>query len=134
MDQVLQPQLDLENVGPEVKSYIYQVLTEFEPFVTPETTLAVIARDPKALGPEDDFQGDFPESLDQRSKMYRICIRMVESGTSIEAEGLGTDIYSALRLAKDSLMKTLTEIHDRVVDTQERHLQIQSALNSSGVH
>jgi hypothetical protein len=30
----------------EIQSYIYQQIAEFEPFITPETLVMVIARDP----------------------------------------------------------------------------------------
>lgn len=36
----------LENVDPEVKSYICQVLMELEPYTTPETVITVTAKDP----------------------------------------------------------------------------------------
>lgn len=132
MEKALGPQLDLENVGPEVKSYIYQILSEFEPFTTPQTTVAVIAKDPLALRKKIDV-GPLPSKKDL-ARMYRISITLHEDGTKLEAEGLDADIFSALRKAKDNLLATLIEIHDKVVDNKERNQQIYSALNSGQLH
>ncbi|MBX3016569.1 MAG: hypothetical protein KF767_01670 [Bdellovibrionaceae bacterium] len=128
----LGPQLDLDNVGPEVKSYIYQILSEFEPYTTPETTVAVIAKDPLALRKKEDA-GDLPPKA-ELARMYRISITLHEDGTKLEAEGLDADIFAALRKAKDNLLATLIEIHDKVVDNKERNQQIHSALNSGQLH
>lgn len=126
------PQLDLDNVGPEVKSYIYQVLTEFEPYTTPTTTVAVIAKDPLALIRK--LGAENLPGKKQLAKMYRISITLHDDGSKLEAEGLDADIFTALRKAKDNLLTTLIEIHDKVVDSKERNQQIHSALNTSNVH
>lgn len=126
------PQLDLDNVGPEVKSYIYQILTEFEPYTTSQTTVAVIAKDPLALLHKEGFD-DLPEKS-KLAKMYRISITLHDEGSRLEAEALDADIFAALRKAKDKLLVTLVEIHDKIVDNKERNQQIFSALNTSNVH
>lgn len=142
MDDIFEPQvdlenagpMDLENIGPEVKSYIYQVLAEFEPYTTPQTLVSVIAKDPLALQKKrGELAGELP-SKDKLAKMYRICISLHEDGSKVEAEALDADIFVALRKAKDSLLTTLIEIHDKVVDSKERNQQIQSALNSTNLH
>lgn len=132
MKQAFEPQMDLENIGPEVKSYIYQVLSEFEPFTTAETTVAVIAKDPMALMKREGAENLPPKS--DLARMYRISITLHEDGSKLEAEGLDANIFTALRKAKDALLVTLIEIQDKVVDSKERNLQILSARNSTMLH
>lgn len=125
-----QETLDLENIGPEVKSYIYQILSEFEPYTTPETKVAVIAKDPMVLFDPDKTSEEW-DSAEMLKRMYRISITLKEDGSKLEAEGVDADIFVALKKAKDNLLKTLVEIHDSIVDSKERNLAIHSALSGS---
>lgn len=131
MEDTLHSQLDLEDLGPEVKSYIYQVLTEFEPYTTEDTMVMVIAKDPLKIRSSDVIVGEIPKSRKKLAKMYRLCIRISEDGEKLEAEGIDADIFVALRKASDSLLKTLAAIHDTMVDSKERNQQIREALDTS---
>lgn len=134
MEKPLQPanshQVDLDNVSPEIKSYIYQALSEFEPYTTPSTVVSVIAKNPLKLlkGGETDHLPD----KEKLKTMYRISISLAEDGTKVEAEGLHEDIYSAIRQAKDSVLKKLEEMYDQVVSAKERQMQISTAINGTG--
>lgn len=131
MEPVFQPQVDIENMGPEVRSYIHQTLAEFEGFTTPETTVTVVARDPMKLIKEDGYENVDPKKL---RRYWRFAIVIAEDGQQIEEEGVHEDIYEALRMAKDKLLKTLAEIQDQVVTTQDRVMQIQNALAGHQLH
>jgi ribosome-associated translation inhibitor RaiA len=123
----------LEDVSPEVKSYIYQAISEFEPFTTSETTVAVIARDPLKL--ISRFEADGLEFDHTKLKtMYRIAISLSEEGGKIEEEGLAEDIYMAIRMAKEKLLKSLQEIQDQVISNTERKVQINDAVGGGHVH
>lgn len=102
--------VDLIETSPEVKSYIYQQLVDFQPYVTSETLVYVIARNPTEV-PEDSGE-DF--DLPEESYKHRIAIILQEGETTIEAEAYHDDIFNAIRLAKDSLLERLTEIEDQV--------------------
>ena len=132
------PQIDLLNLAPEVKSYIFQTLMDFEPFTTPQTQVAVVAKDPLALltnDSEEDTQdyghGPIPEKKKLR-KMYRISITLSEDGGVLSAEGLHEDIYQAIKIAKDKLLTTLNEIQDEVISNSERQQQIKTAVAAGG--
>ena len=126
-------QQGLENVAPEVKSYIYQAISEFEPFTTEATTVSVIARDPLKLITRFEADGiDFDHT--KLKTMYRIAISLSEDGGKIEEEGLNEDVYLAIKQAKDKLIKTLTEIQDQVISNSERKVQINSAVNGGQIH
>jgi len=122
MDTPFKPQIDLNDVGPEVRAYIYQTITEFEPFMTPETVVSVIAKEPK------------DKSILNKT-MYRIGISLKEDGTKLEEEGVHEDLCEAIRIAKEKMLKTLNEIQDSVVSSSDRQNQIQGAINGgSNIH
>lgn len=131
MEIPFQPQADLNKLGPEVRSYIYQVILEFEPYTTSNTTVAVIAKDPAKLANEEEYQDHDPDSL---RRMWRIGITLSEEGTQLEEEAVHEDIYAAIRIAKDKLLKTLGDIHDHVISSQDRMVQIQNALAGHQLH
>lgn len=108
--------VDLIETSPEVKSYIYQQLVDFQPYVTPETLVYVIARNPSEApeGAEDHFE------LPEEKYKHRIAIILQEGETTIEAEAYHDDIYYAIRLAKDSLLERLTEIEDEVEPREKK--------------
>lgn len=133
MQTPLDTQLDIQNVDPEVKSYIYQVISEFEPYCTQSTQVAVVAKDPLKLISHFEANGEEYDRTDLR-KMYRISITLSEEGTKLEEEGLNENIFEAIRIAKDKLLKVLTEIQNDVISTQDRAMQINTARESGSVH
>jgi ribosome-associated translation inhibitor RaiA len=141
MDTPFKPEIILQNLSPEVKSFIYQIILEFEPFSTPETVISVVAKNPLGLLTEmDDPDENTAFAFDlfdlpkkgALKKMYRIAISITESGSRIEAEGLHENIYEAISSAKAKLLHTLDEIQNDVVSAQDRHMQIRQAMAAGG--
>lgn len=133
METPLNSQLDIQNIDPEVKSFIYQVISEFEPYCTPTTQVAVVSKDPLKLISHFEATGDEYDRTDLR-KMYRISITLSEEGTKLEEEGLDENIFEAIRIAKDKLLKVLMEIQDHVISNQDRAMQINTARENGSVH
>lgn len=144
MDTPLKREIQIENLGPEVTSYIYQIILEFEPFTTPDTMVSVVAKNPLELikfsAPIDDSDdttvlhadhGALPAKAELK-KMFRIAISLTEEGQTIQAEGLHANIYEAITAAKNKLLKTLNEIQNDVISNQDRHAQIKHALAAGG--
>ena len=119
----LENTLNLIETDPEVKSFIYQQINEFAPYVTPETLVLVLARDPLA-------QTEKEVSADN----YRIAIVLKEDDASIEAEAYSPNIFDAIRLAKESMLSRLSEIQNKVENSKERLNAIKDAGNNSQVH
>lgn len=119
----LENTLNLIETDPEVKSFIYQQINEFAPYVTPETLVLVLARDPLA-------QQEVEVSADN----YRIAIVLKEDDASIETEAFSPNIFDAIRLAKESMLSRLSEIQNEVENSQERLNAIKDAGNNSQVH
>lgn len=151
--------LDLIENDPEIKSYIYQQIQDFNSFVTPETLVMVIARDP--LGrydqpePEmvstdmetlpnqletdfDDDDGDFIDEDDitdeMRKSRYRIAVVLKDGDHAIEAESFNDDIFEAIRLSKEALIAKLIEIQEEIESPQDRMKAIQQASENKPIH
>lgn len=120
---------DMDHFDPDVKSYVYQAISEFTPFVTPETIVAVIAKDPTKLVKKLEEEGHEVDE-EQLAKMFRISISLSEDGAKIEEEALHENIFEAIREAKDKLMKNLAEIQNSAISNSERAQQIQDVKNS----
>jgi hypothetical protein len=126
-------ELELKNLGSEVKSYVYQTIMEFEPFTTPETIVSVTAKDPLKLISQLEANGiDYDRT--ELKKMNRICISLTEDGAKIEEEALHEDIFTAIRQAKDKLVVILSEMQDQAITNQDRTAQINTALSNGTVH
>jgi hypothetical protein len=119
--------------NPEIRSFIYQQIVDFEPFVTPQTLVAVMAKDPLKLAASLESEG---QEVNRRklSKMYRIQIVLKEDETKIQEEGLHEDIFEAIKLAKNKLIKRLEAIQDQIVSQSERLEQINQALTNPNIH
>jgi len=133
MTSLLIPSIEQIEQNPEVKSFIYQQISEFEPFVTPQTIIAVLARDPKKLALQYETDG---KDFDKKSlkQLYRIAIVLKENDASVEAEGVHKDIFEAIKMAKDELMKKLLAIQDSVVSQQDRLMEINHFLQHPILH
>ncbi len=133
MTTLLNPTIQLIEQNPEVKSFIYQQIVDFEHFVTPQTVITVMARDPKRLALQYETEGkEF--TAEGLKKLYRIAIILNESGTKVEAEGIHEDIFQAIKMAKESLLKELVAIQDSVVSQQDRIIEINHYLQHPNLH
>lgn len=116
----------------EIQSYIYQQIAEFEPFITPETLVMVIARDPNQT--EDEQSASEPYTTTNDDSVHRIAIILKEDDATIEAEARHSDIFEAIKFAKESLLKKLLEIKEEVENPQERLQAIQQASSNEQIH
>ena len=117
----------------DVKAYINQQLAEFEPYVTEDTVVSVISRNPEKLALQLETDGKDLGSKKLKD-MFRIAIILQEDDGKVEAEGLHEDIYEAIRIAKENLMTKLAEIHDSVVSQSDRIEQINQVLSNTHLH
>ncbi len=133
MQTLPNPTIELIEQNPDVKSFIYQQIAEFDGFVTPQTVVAVVARDPRKLALQYETDGiEFSRS--ELKKLYRIAIVLNEADAKVEAEGVHEDIYEAIKMAKDNLLKKLVEIQDSVISQQDRIIEINHYLQHPVLH
>ncbi len=144
--------LDLIENDPEIKSHIYQQILDFNTFVTPETLVMVIARDPLGHYEKNDqvtnddtdevydheFEATSVEDEDITDEMrkckYRLAIVLKDGDHSIESECFHDDIFEAIRVAKESLIVKLIEIQNEIESPQERLNAIQQASENKSIH
>ncbi len=125
--------LNLIETDLEVKAFIYQQINDLTPYLTADSTVMVIARDPDEAY-KDDTHVIFDDESKNEPFKFRIAIILKESESSLEAEGFGDDIYDAIRYAKEALSVRLSEIQDEVESPQERLKAIQQATSNSQIH
>ncbi len=138
----LKTTLDLLETDPDVKSYIYQQIADFNAFVTPETLVMVIARDPKAsysaeienIEEQDaDYSLIEQEALNQNYQ-YRIAVILKDGEATIEAEAFDNNVFDAIRLAKEKLVLRLIEIQDEMENPNDRMKAIRVASDNTQIH
>ncbi len=124
---------DALDENPEIRSFIYQQIVDFENYVTPQTVVAVMAKDPLKLIAKLEADG---KTVNRRklSKMHRIAIVLKEDDTKLQEEGLHEDIFEAIKIAKAKMIKKLEAIQDQIITYQERVEQINQALANPNVH
>ncbi|MCK6598875.1 MAG: hypothetical protein L6Q37_10960 [Bdellovibrionaceae bacterium] len=103
----------------DVKSFIYQQIAEFQPFVTPTTVAAVIAKEPLRS---------------QTNKPHRILIQLKDNDSQIHEEASHENIFEAIRLAKSKLIDRLIDIQNQVITKEERIMEINQALQNNQKH
>ncbi len=120
-----------ENNNNEVQSFIYQQIADFEPFITPETLVMVIARDPYQT---DEDSASNPCVTNEQSQTHRIAIILKEDDATIEAEACHTDIFEAIKFAKQSLLEKLIKIKEEIEDPKERLQVIEQVRTNGQIH
>lgn len=123
--------LEILETDPEVKSFIYQQILDFNQFVTPETLVMVLARDPSLTYLDEE---DEEESAIEEKYNYRIAIVLKDGESSIESEAYHDDIFEAIRLAKDMLVGRLVEIQAELESPQDRLTAIKDASENKQIH
>lgn len=118
---------------PDIKSFIYQQIAEFQPFVTPTTVAAVIAKDPQKLAIDFEISGDHKSKIDL-ARLHRISILLRDEDSQIHEEASHENIFEAIRLAKTKLLGKLTLIQDQVISKEDRIEELQQALQNQSKH
>ncbi len=126
-DQVIDLERDLE-----VKSFIYQMINEFAGYVTPTTIAAVVSKDPMKsnsalLGECDVNRKDLPD-------MLRIAVTLSDQGAQITEEALALNVFDALKMAKEKMVRRLDLLHNEITSKQERIVQLEAAKKSTLLH
>lgn len=117
----------------DVKSFIYQQIAEFQPFVTPTTVAAVVAKDPLKLSHVESNIAH-PTADFNLSNLHRISIHLRDNDSQIHEEAVHENIFEAIRLAKVKLLGRLVEIQDKVISKEDRIQELHLALQNNQKH
>lgn len=118
---------------PDIKSFIYQQIAEFQPYVTPTTVAAVIAKDPQKLAMDFEISGEHKSKIDL-ARLHRISIMLRDEDTQIHEEASHENIFEAIRLAKTKLLGKLVLIQDQVISKEDRIEELQQAMQNNSKH
>lgn len=110
--------------SPEVKSFIYQQIVDFEPFLTPTSLVSVVSKNPENLISKNSRKG----------VRHQIQISIRENGVSLDEYGTSENIYEAILEAKNKLYQKLVSIQDSVISEQDRLAQIHFARAGKMIH
>lgn len=102
--------VDVEN-DREFKAHIYQQLVDLQPFLAPDSQVAVLVQ------PSEENEAEYNLTLVTTLGEYRL-----------EAEGDAEDVYEAFGIAKDRMLAQLDEWLNST-DTSERDEQIQTFID-----
>ena len=105
--------LDPEN-DREFKAHVYQQLVDLQPYLAPESQIAVLIQ----------HDEDEPEENDE------VALTLVATlgEYKIESEGRDENLYEAFGIAKKRMIEQLEELYAVAVDSSERDAQIQSLI------
>lgn len=139
----------------ELTAYIYQQLAEMQPYLIPESQMAVTVQhvvprssdtashEPILAESVDELltaeQAEQEEKDEDKSETvaftdvtdegeYVVKLIATLDGGRLEAEGHGSNVYQAFGQAKGSMVQQLNEIHNALMDPTEREQEIQSLL------
>lgn len=130
----LAPQaIDVEN-DPEFKAHVYQQLVELQPFLSPESQVAVVVK--VGSETEEDFTDTDDESTsiapdeDQHEVDEDFALTLVATlgEYRLEAEGRNADLYEALGIAKRKMLQQLDEVYSSAIDSDERGTEIDALM------
>ena len=111
--------LRLQGVSRSQKAYIYQQLVDFEPFLTPYTSLLI-----------EHHHIKMKKGKNEKSHFVRIIL--MEGEVQLEAEAKGFHVFDAIQVAKKHLMLHLQKIQENVISSRERNSQIHHILFNTG--
>jgi ribosome-associated translation inhibitor RaiA len=100
---------------PGLRAYLYQQLNELSPFMLPDSKAGALIK-------VSDKQ------------VYRVTLFIQTGDGQLEAAGRSEDVYEAARNAKTLLLDQMSAIHDFIVSTRERDLEITEALRPHHLH
>lgn len=98
----------------EFKAHIYQQLIDLQPFLSPDSQVAVLVQQ------EQDDVDEHP--------VYALTLAASFGDYRLESEGRDADLYEAFSIAKRKMLQQLEEWYNAAVDTSERDAQINSLI------
>jgi len=107
----------------EFKAHVYQQLVDLQPFLSPDSQVAVIVN----IGQDDDEDED-SENLEENEKKYALTLIATLGDYRLEAQGRNADLYEALGIAKRKMMQQLDEVFNSVIDSNERNSEIDDLM------
>ena len=103
--------LPAPSINRELNAYIYQQLLEVQPFLSPNTQIAV--------------------TVQQKKSEFAVTLAAKIATGILKVIGSDDDVYHAVRIAKAQMIDYLAELQDAFTDSHERESQITAMMNGS---
>lgn len=103
----------------EFKAHVYQQLVDLQPFLSPDSQVAVIVN----IGQDDD--DEFSEDMESD---YALTLIATLGEYRLEAQGRNSDLYEALGIAKRKMLQQLDEVFNSAIDSNERNSEIDDLM------
>ena len=117
-DMVMRPEADRIGQDREFMAHVYQQLVDLQPFLTPESQIAVVVK----IGPdEEDPRTDLDDD-------YQLTLVATLGEHRLEAEGRNADLYVALGIAKRKMLQELDDVYGSAIDANERNSEIDALM------
>ncbi|RME17654.1 MAG: hypothetical protein D6797_02095 [Bdellovibrio sp.] len=102
-------QVYFNGLQPDQRAYIYQQINEFTPFFLPDSGIEVLVAKDK----------------ENKENPYSVTFVLTGGGTFVQSEGRASNIYEAVKEAKNKLLSHLHAIQQDVVSSDEREREIE---------
>ena len=106
----------------EFMAHVYQQLVDLQPFLSPESQVAVVVK----VGADEDVLADVEEIEDSDS--YLLTLVATLGDHRLEAEGRNADLYEALGIAKRKMLQQLDDVYSSAIDAGERNSEIDALV------
>lgn len=106
----------------EFKAHVYQQLVDLQPFLSPDSQVAVIVN----IGQDDEADDD--EVSENLETNYALTLIATLGDYRLEAQGRNADLYEALGIAKRKMLQQLDEVFNSAIDSNERNSEIDDLM------
>ena len=122
------PPIAQKALDKELQAYIYQQVSEIEPYLVPNTQVAVLVQSIE----EKAKSADEVAAKKLKATPPKILVKLVASiaAGKIEAEGIDVDVYQAISNAKNYLMFQIEAISNSE-DSEERDTKVRNLINGN---
>jgi hypothetical protein len=102
----------------EFKAHIYQQLVDLQPFLSPDSQIAVLVQ-------QDDEE-------EQEDKGIGLTLVATFGDYRLEAEGRDENAYKAFGIAKQKMLDQIDEYCNAAIDSSDRDEEIQNLMSGAG--
>jgi ribosome-associated translation inhibitor RaiA len=122
------PPMSQKSVDKELQAYIYQQVSEIEPYLVPNTQVAVLVQSIEEKAKSTDEMAAKKVKVAQPKILVKL-VASIAAG-EIEAEGIDNDVYQAISNAKNYLIYQIEAINNSE-DSEERDTKVRNLINGN---
>lgn len=117
--------LKIHSLAADERAFIHQQTEMLQKYVDGESQLKVKV---------DLVEKVKDESSKKTKPVYNVTLTIVNGDTQLEARSRKFDFYNAVSQASHRLMDALNQLHNEVITSQERAMELKSAFDQRNLH